>query len=147
MPVEFLTDDEAVAYGSYAGVPSQGELDRMFFLDDDDLALVGRHRGEHMRAGFALQLVTVRWLGTFLEDPLDVPSDVLDFVAGQLEVTDPSQVKRYTERAKTRFEHQWEIRQAQGLREFTEAEAEFVGWAAARSRASGDGPKAIFIDG
>jgi hypothetical protein len=30
-------------------------------------------------------------------------------------------VKRYIERAKTRFEHQWEIRRAQGLREFAEA--------------------------
>src|SRR5260370_786019 len=51
-----------------------------------------------MRAGFALQLVTVRWLGTFLEDPLDVPGGVLDFVAGQqLGMADPSKVKRYTE--------------------------------------------------
>ena len=77
-----------------------------FFLDDDDLELVGRHRGEHMRAGFALQLTTVRWLGTFLEDPLDVPGEVLDFIAGQLGMADPSQVKRYTERDKTRFDHQ-----------------------------------------
>jgi hypothetical protein len=100
-----------------------------------------------MRAGFALQLVTVRWLGTFLEDPLDVPGEVLDFVAGQLEMTDPSQVKRYTERATTRFEHQWEIRQAQRLREFAEADAEFTDLAPARSRASGDGPKEIFLDG
>jgi TnpA family transposase len=84
----------------------------VFFLDDGDLSLVGRHRGKHMRAGFALQLVTVRWLGTFLEDPLDVPGEVLDFVAGQLEMADPSQVKWYTERTKTRFGHQREIRQA-----------------------------------
>lgn len=63
------------------------------------------HRGEHMRAGFALQLVTVRWLGTFLEDPLDVPGEMLAFVAAQLEVAAASQLKRYTERAKTRFEH------------------------------------------
>ena len=67
MPVEFLTDDEAAAYGRYAGAPSQADLERVFFLDDDDRALVGRHRGEHMRAGFALQLVIVRdgwWRGS-----------------------------------------------------------------------------------
>ena len=147
MPVEFLTDDEAAEYGRYSGCPSQADLEQVFFLDDDDRALVGRHRGEHMRAGFALQLVTVRWLGMFLEDPLDVPSEVLEFVAAQLEVADPSQVKRYTERAKTGFEHQWEIRQACGLREFAEAGTEFAGWAAARSWTSGEGPKAIFFDG
>jgi hypothetical protein len=33
---------------------------------------------------------------------------VADFVAGQLEVADPSQVKRYTGRTETRFDHQWE---------------------------------------
>jgi hypothetical protein len=147
MPVEFLTDDEAAAYGRYTGPPSQADLDRVFFLDDADLELVGRHRGEHMRAGFALQLTTVRWLGTFLGDPLDVPGEVLDFIAGQLGVADPSQVKRYTEREKTRFDHQWEIRRARGYREFAAAEAEFSGWVAARSRATGDGPKAIFADG
>src|SRR5260370_12168705 len=82
MPVEFLTDDEAAAYGRYVGAPSQADLERVFFLDDDDRKLVDLRRGEHMKAGFALQLVTVRWLGTFLEDPLDVPGGVLGFVAG-----------------------------------------------------------------
>jgi len=37
-----------------------------------------------MKLGFGLQLVTVRWAGAFLEDPLDVPAVVLDFVAEQL---------------------------------------------------------------
>ena len=36
--------------------------------------------------------------GAFLEDPADVPAVVLDFVAGQLGVADPSCVKKYTER-------------------------------------------------
>jgi hypothetical protein len=71
----------------------------------------GRWRGEHLKLGFALQLVTVRWLGTFLEEPLDVPGVVLEFVAEQLPVEDPSQVKRYTERRPTPFDHQQEIRQ------------------------------------
>jgi len=54
---------------------------------------------------------------------------------------------RYTEREKTRFEHQWEIPRARGYREFADAEEEFSGWVAARSRATGNGPKAIFTDG
>jgi hypothetical protein len=59
--------------------------------------------------GLALQLVTVRFLGAFLDDPLDVPTAVVDFVAGQVGVSDPSCVKRYVERKQTRFEHQWAI--------------------------------------
>ena len=84
----------AAAYGRSTGTPSQADLERVFFVDDDDRALVDLRRGEHMRAGFALQLVTARWLGTFLEDPVEVPGAVLDFVAGQLRISDPSQVKR-----------------------------------------------------
>jgi Domain of unknown function (DUF4158) len=133
MPVEFLTDDEAAAYGRYAGAPSQADLERVFFLDDQDLALVDRRRGDHMKAGFALQLVTVRWLGTFLEDPLEVPAAVLDFVAGQLGLADPSVVKRYAGRVKTKSDHQQEIRRAYGWRDFAGAEAELAGWVAARA--------------
>ena len=146
MPVEFLTDDEAAAYGRYAGVPSQADLERVFFLDDEDRKLVDLRRGEHMKAGFALQLVTVRWLGTFLEDPLEVPGEVLDFVAGQLGLADPSVVKQYAERVKTKSDHQQEIRRKHGLRDFADAEAELAEWVAARAWTSGDGPKAIFLD-
>ncbi len=95
------------------------------------------HRGRHR---------DVRWLGTFLEDPLDVPGEVLDFVAGQLGIADPSVVKQYAERVKTKFDHQQEIRRKYGLRDFADAEAELAGWVAARAWTSGDGPKAIFLD-
>lgn len=138
MPTEFLTD-EAASYGRYVGPPSQAELEKIFFLDDEDRALVDKRRGQHMKLGFALQLVTVRYLGLFLEDPVDVPTAVVDFVAGQLGIDDPSCVKRYTERDKTRFDHAWEIARVRGLKEFTEAEAELRGWVAARSWTSGDG--------
>jgi TnpA family transposase len=115
-------------------------------IDDEDQKLVDLRRGDHMKAGFALQLVTVRWLGTFLEDPLDVPGEVLDFAAGQLGIADPAVVKRYTERVKTKSDHQQEIRRKYGLRDFADAEAELAGWMAARAWTSGDGPKAIFLD-
>jgi hypothetical protein len=121
-------------------------LEKLFFLDDEDRVLVGRRRGDHMKLGFALQLVTVRYVGRFLEDPLDVPGVVLDFVAGQLEIDDPSRVKRYTEREKTRFDQAWEIQRVYALKDFDDIEGELRAWVAARSWTSGDGPKAIFTD-
>ncbi len=36
MPVEFLSDEQAAAYGRFDGPPSQAELERFFFLDDAD---------------------------------------------------------------------------------------------------------------
>jgi hypothetical protein len=53
--------------------------------------------------------VTVRHLGRFLEDPLDVPTVVVDYVAPQVDVADPSCVKAYLDRKQTRYDHQDEI--------------------------------------
>jgi hypothetical protein len=147
MPVEFLTDNEAAAFGCYGGPPSRAELDRMFYLDDADLKLVAKRRGDHMRLGFSLQLATVRYLGTFLADPLDVPPLVVEHLAGQLGIADASCVKRYPERPHTPLEHRDEIKAAGGLREFPEAEDEFAAWVRARTWSTGDGPKTIFGDG
>lgn len=72
--------------------------------------------------GAWVQMVTVRFLGCFLTDPLDVPVEVLDVVAGQLGIADPSCVKRYTEREKTRLDHVWETQEEFGLRDFASGE-------------------------
>jgi hypothetical protein len=93
-----------------------------------------------------LQLTTVRSLGVFLADPLEVPSVVLDYLAGQLGIADPSCVARYMERRTTRFEHAEEIKRARGLRDFTEVTRKFEEWVDARAWTTSDGPKAIFND-
>jgi hypothetical protein len=49
MPVEFLSDDEAAVFGRYGGPPARAALDRMFYLDDEDLRLIAKRRGDHMR--------------------------------------------------------------------------------------------------
>ncbi len=146
MPVEFLSDDEAFSYGRFNGVPLRAELERVFFLDDADRSLIARRRGAHHRLGFALQLTTVRSLGMFLADPLDVPSAVVEYLAGQLAIADVGCVGRYTERRTTRFEHAEEIKVAYGLKDFASAEKDLERWADARAWTTGDGPKAIFND-
>jgi hypothetical protein len=63
----------------------------------------------------------VRYLGHFLtEDPLEVPWSAVEYVAGQLDIADPSVIKRYTERRPTAYEHSWEIRAAYGYRDFAD---------------------------
>ncbi|MFI6798386.1 DUF4158 domain-containing protein [Streptosporangium canum] len=44
--MDFLTVEEAAAYGRYAGAPSRADPERVFFLDDEDRALAERHRGD-----------------------------------------------------------------------------------------------------
>lgn len=134
-------------YGRYDGPPAWAEMEKIFFLDNEDMALIKGHRGRHIRCGFALQLVTVRYLGCFLADPLEVPNEVLDIFAVQLGIEDPSCVKRYTERDKTRLEHTWEIARAFGLSASasasTSAEVELAGKVRAHAWNTGNGPTAL----
>ena len=107
---EYLPDEQARRYGAFVADPSPEELERFFFLNAEALELAQTKRRRHNRLGWAVQWGTVRMLGTFLEDPLDVPRVVVDYAAEQLGVDDPSCVKAYAERVQTRYEHAWEIR-------------------------------------
>ena len=127
-------------FGSYSRV----EMERFFHLDDEDRRLVAMRRRDYNRLGFAVQMVTVRHLGMFLPDPLDVPLELVEYLAEQLGIDDPSCVKSYLDRRMTRFEHADEVQQEYGLTAFAEVEAELAAWIADQVWMTGDGPKAIF---
>ena len=117
MPVTFLTALQRASYGRYVGVPSSEELSQYFHLDDADRASISQKRGAHSRLGFALQLTTVRFLGTFLEDPTAVPATVVQFVAKQINISDIEVLSAYRD-SEQRWIHTMEIRTQYGYKEF-----------------------------
>jgi hypothetical protein len=118
MPVEFLTPEQLSRYGCYVGEPSPEQLALYFHLDDRDRALLEPRRHAHTRLGFALQLCTVRFLGTFLSDPTDVPHNVVLHLSSQLNIADLSVLSRYRE-GEMRYDHVHEIMAEYGYQDFS----------------------------
>lgn len=146
MPVEFLTEEQQLSYGRYAGNPTSAQLERYFYLDDREKKLVNQRRGNHNRLGFALQLCTVRFLGTFLANPIDVPELVVSYLAKQLEIKETDDLSRYLEREPTKREHAGCIQELYGYQDFN-AQPEhwrLVRWLYERIWHSAERPSLLF---
>jgi len=144
VPVDFLNDDQVVAYGGYVGEVEEADLQRYFFLDDEDRRHVERRRRSANRLGFAVQLCSVRALGRFLVDARDVPPTAAAYIAAQLGFSDASSLDRYADRAQTHRAHTSEIQRLYGYREFPEAREELESWLEVCAWNRGEGPKALF---
>ncbi len=122
MPYAFLSDAHLERYGRYSNNPTPEQLSEAFYLREGDLKVISTLRHDHTRLGYAVQLCTLRFLGTFLTDPTDVPSLVVQTLCHQLGLKDPRVLPRYLEREPTRFAHQRQIRKRLGYKEFVGAE-------------------------
>jgi len=145
MPVSFLTDEQRASFGRFVGEPSADDLARCFHLDDVDQFLLQRRRGEALRLGFAIQLGTVRFLGTFLDDCLDVPEIVVKMLARQLAITEIGSLPTYAA-SRQRAEHAREIQEYFGYRDFTAPEVglRFSRWLYALCWTGTERPGALF---
>jgi Domain of unknown function (DUF4158) len=146
MPTEFLSDDQEQAYGHYVRPPSAQQLARFCHLDDADRERVNERRGVDNKLGFAVQLTTVRFLGTFLAEPTDVPSDAVASVAAQLGIRDVACLADYAARPTTAWEHAAQIRRIYGYRDITDPAESFrlVRWLYTRAWLSSEEPSVLF---
>lgn len=145
MPVSFLSDEQRASYGRYVEAPSAEDLARHFHLDDADRLLIAKRRGAHNRLGFAVQLGTVRYLGTFLGDPLEVPELVVRTMAKQLQM-EPTDALQGYRTGEQRWQHAAEIRAHYGYVDITEPQIGFrlTRWLYAVCWTGTDRPSVLF---
>lgn len=145
MPVEFLSEEQTRNYGRFCSPPSEEQLARYFHLDDADRALIGKRRGDYNRLGFAVQLGTVRFLGTFLSDPTDVPENVTVYISRQLGIENLSVLNRYGI-GETHWDHADKIKKYYGYKDFTDRAESFglVRWLYNRCSLSNERPGVLF---
>src|SRR3984893_7926493 len=145
MPIGFLTVEQRRSHGCFNAEPSAEQLARYFHLDDSDRAIIDVRRGDHNRLGFAVQLCTARFLGTFLEDLSDTPKGVIAFVGRQLDISNLAAFADYYHGV-TRKAHTVEIRRRYGFRDFSDESARFRlnRWLYALCRTGTDRPGMLF---
>ena len=125
MPVSFLAPEQVKQYGQYTASPTPEQLAQYFYLDDTDRAVISQYLTDHTRLGYAVQLGTVRFLGTFLQDWTETSDIVVQYLAQQLHIKDSDIWAQYIG-SKTHRRHTEDIRQRYGYQEFHQSPRVFT---------------------
>ncbi|MHB8508665.1 MAG: Tn3 family transposase [Candidatus Dormibacteria bacterium] len=134
---------EARRWGRFGGEPTDEQLNRFFHLDPEDLRLARRRRGDATVLGFAVQVGTLRFLGTLLAQVEDTPRGVIACVARQLELPPEA----WTDYASSRVRrlHAIEIRRLYGYTGFGVGPVhwQFLRWLVVRAWAADEPPSQL----
>jgi TnpA family transposase len=144
MPVDFLSPQQAARYGQYNQEPSALQRTRYFHLDDTDRKHLRRYRQPHTRLVGALQLCTVRFMGTFLPDPTRVPALTVRYVADQMDIDDLSCLKRFRLGSRAHYEQTRHLQEAYGYREFAQVGFALTRWLYQRAWMTFERPSTLF---
>lgn len=143
MPTNFLSEEQRRRFGHFTEDPDEGQLAGSFLLDQTSRRRAMAARGTRNRIGWAVQLGTIRYLGTFLNNPEEGPAEVVAYVAEQLGL-EPSTFAGYGS-SEARWDHQEQIRDGYGYTKF-----EFDQWFALarwlyqRARIGNERPTLLF---
>ena len=114
MPVSFLSPAQCDNYAKYPTDLPSDIVDSLFFLDDQDMEWIANKRGDFSRLGYALQLITVRFIGAFISDLSQIPRVVIERVATQIKVSDAESCILMYIKSEQRWRHTVEIRSRYG---------------------------------
>ena len=117
---ELLTQEQRKEILNFNNL-SEFEFTSFYSLSDYDIDVINRHRRDHNRLGFALQLCILRNPGCSLVNILEIPENLIEYIANQINV-DPKVYSLYAQRDTTRREHLEEIRQVYGYRNFNNSD-------------------------
>jgi TnpA family transposase len=110
---------EGAGFGQFPEHIERDWLGRWCHLSEADLDLVNGRYGDAMRLGLAVQLATVRAIGTFLPEPTDVPDAMVKALARQLRIGDPGVLVAYA-KSPAKWQHTAGIRERYGYVDYTD---------------------------
>ncbi|MCP4419081.1 MAG: DUF4158 domain-containing protein, partial [Chloroflexi bacterium] len=133
MPSRFLSKAERARLSRFPAEVSDNDCIIYFTLTPADLNHVKQKRKEENQLGFALLLCSLRYLGHFPPKIHQVPTNIVRFVAQQLQVSSNA-LADYAERDETRREHVPEAMQHLGFRRSNANDKkELIAWLGARA--------------
>ncbi len=115
---ELLTADQRADFVRIPADMNERELETYYTFSQYDLEIIKRHRRDHNRLGFAVQLCALRYPGWSLSDVEPIPDYVIQYIARQINA-DPNSFSLYAQRDPTKHEHLEEIRQVYGYQNFS----------------------------
>ena len=115
---ELLTADQRAELVKIPDEMSKQELEIYYTFSQYDLEVIKRHRRDHNRLGFAIQLSVLRYTGWSLTDVEPIPDYVIQYIAKQINAN-PDSFSLYAQRDATKHEHMEEIRQVYGYQNFS----------------------------
>lgn len=115
---ELLTADQRAEFVKIPADLTEQELETYYTFSQYDLEIIKRHRRDHNRLGFAVQLCVLRYPGWSLSEIEPIPDYVIQYIAKQIDAN-PESFSLYAKREPTKHEHMEEIRQVYGYQNFS----------------------------
>ena len=131
MPVSILTPSQRHRYGRFRGEPTPEQLAKQCYLAPAEIAIVMvRRQQAWQQMGYAIQLMTVRFLGTFLEqgETVQVPRNLIAFAAQQLQLTHIPDLTPYAIALDLVKAHRSDIRERFAYADFHDVRSAFEAW-------------------